>query len=370
MAGAQSLVALNLLSDIAVQATAAANVTTGSLMAAASYTEGSEIPDGEDVTIADGNATITLHKEGTNGKLVVTFDPAKLTYQGMTSASVFYSVNDAEAGNGKLVIAYAAAQAISAEDILATLNFEYSSRYVDTVVNVAFEELNENVDLADSTDVVVSNALSEDNTLASLTVLEGTLSPIFAPGVTNYTVQVAHDVEQVTVNATANDEKASVVVSDTELAEDGTCIVTVTVTAESGDVRVYTITVTREEAPEGEDPSDPSDPADQVDTTALKELITEAEGLKKSDYSEKTWNALQTALKAAEEVLENDEATQAEVDKAAENLDQAIKALAPETGTNPETGDRFQGAQAVATMLFSVAALAVLIIFRKKFFLA
>ena len=370
VAGAQSLVALNLLSDIAVQATAAANVTTGSLMAAASYTEGSEIPDGEDVTIADGNATITLHKEGTNGKLVVTFDPAKLTYQGMTSASVFYSVNDAEAGNGKLVIAYAAAQAISAEDILATLNFEYSSRYVDTVVNVAFEELNENVDLADSTDVVVSNALSEDNTLASLTVLEGTLSPIFAPGVTNYTVQVAHDVEQVTVNATANDEKASVVVSDTELAEDGTCIVTVTVTAESGDVRVYTITVTREEAPEGEDPSDPSDPADQVDTTALKELITEAEGLKKSDYSEKTWNALQTALKAAEEVLENDEATQAEVDKAAENLDQAIKALAPETGTNPETGDRFQGAQAVATMLFSVAALAVLIIFRKKFFLA
>ena len=55
--------------------------------------------------------------------------------------------------------------------------------------------------------------------------------------------------------------------------------------------------------------------------TVLKELVTEAKGLKKSDYSEKTWKALQNALKAAEEVFGNGEATQAEVDKAAENLD-------------------------------------------------
>lgn len=239
VAGAQSLVAPNLMSDIAVQTTAAAKVTTGSLMAAASYTEGSEIPEGEDVTIADGNATITLHKDGTNGKLVVTFDPTMLTYQGMTSASVFYSVNDAEAVDSKLVIAYAAAQAISAEDILATLSFQYSGEYVDTVVNVAFEE-----------------------------------------------------------------------------------------------------------------------------------LIADVKDLDESEYSEKTWNALQDALKAAEEVLGNDKVTQDEIDRALENLDKALKALAPETGKNPETGDRFNGTLAITAMLFSVVGLAVLVIFRKKLFLA
>ena len=110
------------------------------------------------MTIADGNVTINLYKEGTNGKLVVTFDPAALTYEGMTSASVYYSVNDKEAADGKLVIAYAAAQAISEEEILANLNFSYAGEYVDTVVNVATEEHNENACLDENADVIVSNA--------------------------------------------------------------------------------------------------------------------------------------------------------------------------------------------------------------------
>ena len=317
-----------------------------------------------------GNVTITLHKDGTNGKLIVTFDSDKLTYKGLTSASAFYSVNDMEADNGKLVVAYAAAQTIACEDILAALSFEYTGECVDTVVNVAFEELNENADLTENTDVVVSNALSEDNTLASLTVLEGKLSPIFAPGVVNYTVKVAHDVEKLTVNATANDEKATVVVSGTELAEEGNGVVTVTVTAENGDVRVYTITVTREAAPEVEDPTDPSDPVEQVDTTKLETLIAQAKALKKSNYSEKSWDDMQTALKAAEKVLANDKATQDEVDKETENLDKAIKALVLATDKNPVTGDRSNLTLAVATMLFCIVALVVLLGDRKKFFRA
>ena len=92
--------------------------------------------------------------------------------------------------------------------------------------------------------------------------------------------------------------------------------------------------------------------------------------LDESEYSEKTWNALQDALKAAEEVLGNDKATQDEIDRALENLDKALKALAPETGKHPETGDRFNGTLAITAMLFSVVGLAVLVIFRKKFFLA
>ena len=224
----------------------AANKVTGSTMTAAASESGETVEiAGEEVTIADGNVTINLHKESTNGKLIITFDPAELTYAGMTSASVYYSVNDSEAAQGKLTIAYAAASAISAEDILATLSFTYDSEYVDTEVNIATEELNEDADVNEDVDIVVSNALSDDNTLASLTVQEGELSPIFAPTVTEYTMEVSHDVEELTVMAVANDEKATVVVQTGEFNEDGKAVVTITVTAENGDIRVYTIRVTR-----------------------------------------------------------------------------------------------------------------------------
>ena len=227
----------------------ASRAIRGGLTNAASRTEDPAMPDGEDVTIADGAVAITLHKDGTNGKLVVTFDPAALTYMGVTAASVLCSVNDADAGEGRLVIAYAAAQSVSTEDVLAVLRFGYPGKYVDTVVNVAFAEWNEEADRPENTDVIVCNAPSGDNTLASLTVLEGELTPAFDPRVENYAVTVAYDVTKVTVSAAANDEKAAVVISGTELDENGAGVVTITVTAANGDVRVYTVTVTREAAP-------------------------------------------------------------------------------------------------------------------------
>ena len=223
----------------------APDAVKGGLTSAASRTGDPETPDGEDVTIADGIVTIALHKSGTNGKLVVTFDPAALTYMGVNSASVFCSVNDAEVGSGMLVVAYAAAQSVSAGEVLAALRFGYSGKYVNTVVNVAFAELNEEVGRTENTDVIVNNVPSGDNTLSSLTVQEGALSPAFDPEVLEYTVRVAHDVEKMTVNAIANDEKATAVVSNTELDEIGAAVITVTVTAANGDIRVYTITVSR-----------------------------------------------------------------------------------------------------------------------------
>ena len=158
VAGAKSLVALSLMSDLETAEAKASKRTTGSLMTAVVRNEVAAAPDSEDVTIADGNVTVTVHKEGTNGKLIVTFDPAALTYEGMSSASVFYSVNDAEAADGKLVIAYAAAQNVSAQDILATLNFSYKTEYVDTVVTLIAQENNEQTGLDEKTEIIVSNA--------------------------------------------------------------------------------------------------------------------------------------------------------------------------------------------------------------------
>lgn len=55
---------------------------------------------------------------------------------------------------------------------------------------------------------------SDDATLASLTVSVGTLTPSFDPSIKNYTVSVAHSVEEITITATSNDENAFVNVSE------------------------------------------------------------------------------------------------------------------------------------------------------------
>ncbi|MDR1719399.1 MAG: cadherin-like beta sandwich domain-containing protein [Dysgonamonadaceae bacterium] len=93
--------------------------------------------------------------------------------------------------------------------------------------------------------------LSSDNSLASLSVAGYTLSPAFDPGVLNYTLQVPYSVTSITVNASANHNQASYYVSGAGGLSVGDNAVTVTVTAEDGTSRVYTITVTRDNVPNG-----------------------------------------------------------------------------------------------------------------------
>ena len=63
-----------------------------------------------------------------------------------------------------------------------------------------------------------------------------------------------------------------------------------------------------------------------TDRTELNALIETAEGLVKDDYEENSWNEFETA-KAAAKALNATYATQANIDKAYEDLDAAIKAL-------------------------------------------
>ncbi len=64
-----------------------------------------------------------------------------------------------------------------------------------------------------------------------------------------------------------------------------------------------------------------------ADKTKLQEQIDAAKKLEESSYTEETWSKLEEALKAAEEVNADQAATQDEVDKAASDLEAAIKGL-------------------------------------------
>jgi len=95
--------------------------------------------------------------------------------------------------------------------------------------------------------------LSEDNSLKSLTVSPGTLTPVFSAATQNYTVNVASTVTEVTIVATKSDPNA---VLSGDLPNEGratltldgpgtTKIVSLTVTAPNGTSRTYVITIRR-----------------------------------------------------------------------------------------------------------------------------
>lgn len=87
---------------------------------------------------------------------------------------------------------------------------------------------------------------STDNTLSSLEISPGVLSPAFSPNVTAYTTSVGSDCDKLTVSATANDSRATIKVSGTRM-DPGLNTTTITVTAENGSKRTYTIKTTKNE---------------------------------------------------------------------------------------------------------------------------
>ena len=117
---------------------------------------------------------------------------------------------------------------------------------------------------------------STDNTLSSLEISPGVLSPAFSPNVTSYTTTVGADCDKLTVSATANDSNASVSVKGTRM-DPGSNTTTITVTAQDGSKKVYTIYTTKdseEKTTEAETkPEESSKPEEStVDTEELKKV--------------------------------------------------------------------------------------------------
>lgn len=86
---------------------------------------------------------------------------------------------------------------------------------------------------------------NNDNTLTALSVSGYSLTPTFSRYVTEYAVTVPKDVTQITVNATKSDSGASVSGTGKITLSGDSTTVNVKVTAPSGLVRTYTITVNR-----------------------------------------------------------------------------------------------------------------------------
>ena len=94
---------------------------------------------------------------------------------------------------------------------------------------------------------------SGDNSLKSLEISPGTLTPAFQPGTTAYSVTLPEDTTSIVVSAVPNDAKATVAVSHNNDLEPGENKTYIVVTAENGTQKTYVLNITCGEAKEEPD---------------------------------------------------------------------------------------------------------------------
>lgn len=120
---------------------------------------------------------------------------------------------------------------------------------------------------------------SADNSLASLTLSSGSLSPAFKYNVTNYTAEVANDVTSVVVSAKTSNANATVEsVKGGENLSVGANKIQIVVKAENGVTATYTITVTRKES--GDTTDDNTDEPEPDNTDEPQEQCYDIGGVK------------------------------------------------------------------------------------------
>jgi len=102
----------------------------------------------------------------------------------------------------------------------------------------------------------------------------------------------------------------------------------------------------------------------QVDKSELAALIEEVEALTEEDYTPETWDALETALENARAIMDNEEATQQEVDSAKAALLSAKNALEE---AKEEEGGCGCGSVTENAFIISLSALSLVILLKKRF---
>ncbi|GKS60337.1 hypothetical protein YTPLAS18_38640 [Nitrospira sp.] len=182
------------------------------------------------------------------GDLAPVFDPRQTSYSVSTVASNGTTTITATAADRTATIQINGQTAVSGQPFGPVPLTEGANTFTVSV-NVP------SVPATTYTVTVTRQPLPSNADLTSLSVSSGSLTPAFSPGTTSYVVTVATAVDSITVTATAQQGSAMVFVNNQSLGSGGTSspiplvvgsnIVTVVVTAPSGAMTSYTITVNR-----------------------------------------------------------------------------------------------------------------------------
>lgn len=122
--------------------------------------------------------------------------------------------------------------------------FGFDKTYITDYARLEEMEIHSN---EDTVSVVENHKVSDNTALSEILVATGELSPAFDENVLEYTVHVEADEDTFIFSSTPADEEALVTVDMPETLSMGENKVVITVTAPSGAVRDYSITVYRGE---------------------------------------------------------------------------------------------------------------------------
>lgn len=218
--------------------------------ASASLTGPSTIRAGDNITL-----TFSLNGSGIFGASgTITYDVKQLTLVNVKQLAtspwvVEFNDSDMVAYDNNLT------NPINKNTSLFSLTFKVNNIAAGTKVSVSISNTKTTDGSADtnigtvSYSATVAAPLSTNNLLASLKVNNATITPAFSPETLNYTAEVPFEVSKLNVTATAADSKAKVSINSPTLTPNATTNVTITVTAENGSKRTYTIKVKRAQDP-------------------------------------------------------------------------------------------------------------------------
>ncbi len=225
-------------------------VTVSAASASASLSGPGTVRAGDTITLS-----FNLNGSGIFGASgTLSYDSSQVTLSG-TSQKI--GAPWAVEFNGNNFVAYDnnLTNPINGNKTLFTVTFKVKSVAAGTNIKISYTGVTASDGSADANvgtvtySKTVAAPLATDNNLASLTVSNATISPAFSAGTTSYTANVPFEVSKLNVSATAADGKAKVSVNSPNLTPNGTTKVTVTVTAENGAKKTYTISVKRAQDP-------------------------------------------------------------------------------------------------------------------------
>ncbi len=225
-------------------------VSVSAASASASLTGPSTVRAGDKITLSFNLNGSGIY--GASGTLSYNSSQVTLTGTSQKIASPW-----AVEFNGNNFVAYDnnLSSPINSNKTLFTATFTVKNVPVGTSIKISYTSVTASDGNADTNigtvtySKAVAAPLSTNNNLSSLKVSNATISPAFNASTTKYTASVPFSVSKLSVTATAADSKAKVSVNSPTLTPDGTTDVTVTVTAESGAKKTYTISVKRAKDP-------------------------------------------------------------------------------------------------------------------------
>lgn len=217
---------------------------------------------GPSVVRAGDTITVTVKMSGTgvvSARGEIQYDASQLEYKSNAGSLSGWAMDIDGSASGKVAflgIDDKLAAPINGNSQLFVLSFAVKASVASgakiTVTAAKMEASDGTNDFAPASasySVNTAAPLSGNVLLSALTVSNATITPAFNKNTTDYTATVPFSVAKLEITATAEDAKSKVAIAGNALTPGGMTNVTITLTAESGAKKTYTIKVTREKDP-------------------------------------------------------------------------------------------------------------------------